>query len=357
MRLFFTTGACCLILISVLFFTKQDIVELHRLLFLTLLPAFVYGGFILTAVPDWTNYTGNIKQFAIYIYLSLWLASFCLIWDKQIFATIISLFWLSLFCFCCYLVYLNRSTKHFSLLVILLLFVFLQAGYTTTLSAKILQLQIHLNMLAIVLISFKISMMMGYQALKSSKLKDPIFIPNGIYKNLTMLFITCYLVSEYFLPQTVSGFFALSSGFMLLAKLKELHHQELLKKHYIVFYYLIQLLAGIGYVWLGFSQIHHQASSQALHLLAIASMLGTMILVMMMAGLRHSGFAEPLLPRLSIIAMISLFIAAISRSFLNELHIAFYIQIPAALLIATGLFYLFNFIPIFSKKRFSEDPD
>ena len=42
-------------------------------------------------------------------------------------------------------------------------------------------------------------------------------------------------------------FTALAVGFILLAKLRELHHHELLRKHYVRTYYLLQLFAAAGY--------------------------------------------------------------------------------------------------------------
>ena len=53
----------------------------------------------------------------------------------------------------------------------------------------------------------------------------------------------------------LAAFTAFAVGFILLAKLRELHHHELLRKHYVRTYYSLQLFAAIGYLWIGINKL------------------------------------------------------------------------------------------------------
>ena len=79
----------------------------------------------------------------------------------------------------------------------------------------------------------------------------PCFIPNIVYKNIAITFLLLHAAAELWLPAQTAGFTALAVGFILLAKLRELHHHELLRKHYVRTYYLLQLFAAAGYLWTG----------------------------------------------------------------------------------------------------------
>ncbi|OBX03534.1 hypothetical protein QV06_09800 [Gallibacterium genomosp. 3] len=89
------------------------------------------------------------------------------------------------------------------------------------------------------------------QALQKTTLKHPVFIPNPIYRNLLLFFTTIYLVAFFFLPHSITGFNALTIGFILIAQLKDLHHWELLSRYPLQLYYIVQFAFAITYVYLG----------------------------------------------------------------------------------------------------------
>ncbi|WP_386689402.1 hypothetical protein [Lonepinella sp. MS14437] len=118
---------------------------------------------------------------------------------------------------------------------------------------------IHLAVLATLGESFKLSMILSKAALKNSSLRNPIFIPNLIYRNLLAVCLVFYLLSEIFLTDNVSGFIAMGIGCLFMANLKEFHYWDLLRFSPLFAYYLLQFIASLGYLCLGFSQISQQS--------------------------------------------------------------------------------------------------
>ena len=120
----------------------------------------------------------------------------------------------------------------------------------------------------------------------------PCFIPNIVYKNIAITFLLLHAAAELWLPAQTAGFTALAVGFILLAKLRELHHHELLRKHYVRTYYLLQLFAATGYLWTGAAKLQNLPSSAPLHLITLGGMMGGVMMVWLTAGLWHSGFTK-----------------------------------------------------------------
>ncbi|WP_439259206.1 hypothetical protein [Lonepinella sp. BR2930] len=118
---------------------------------------------------------------------------------------------------------------------------------------------IHLAVLATLGESFKLSMILSQVALKNSSLNNPIFIPNLIYRNLLAVCLVFYLLSEIFLTDNVSGFIAMGIGCLFMANLKEFHYWELLRFPAFAVYYLLQLIGGMGYFYLGICQLSQQS--------------------------------------------------------------------------------------------------
>ena len=166
-----------------------------------------------------------------------------------------------------------------------------------------------------------------------------------------------HAAAELWLPAQTAGFTALAVGFILLAKLRELHHHELLRKHYVRTYYLLQLFAATGYLWTGAAKLQNLPSSAPLHLITLGGMMGGVMMVWLTAGLWHSGFTKLDYPKLCHIAVPLLFMAAVSRAFLMNVNPIFFITVPALLTIAVFVLYLFTFVPIFRENAFTDDPE
>ena len=162
---------------------------------------------------------------------------------------------------------------------------------------------------------------------------------------------------ELMLPAQTAGFTALAVGFILLAKLRELHHHELLRKHYVRTYYLLQLFAAAGYLWAGAAKLQNLPASAPLHLITLGGMMGGVMMVWLTAGLWHSGFTKLDYPKLCRIAVPILFAAAVSRAVLMNVNPIFFIIVPAILTAAVFVLYLLTFVPIFRANAFTDDPE
>ncbi|UOP01796.1 NnrS family protein [Kingella potus] len=339
------------------FFLRGDAVLFHRLVFLQLLPVAAYCGFLLTAMPDWTDYTGRLKTIGCILAAPLAFAALSLPFFPQASAFAAAACWIILFLFCSWLVWRGRNSKQFAVLLLLALFAAVQTAYAHTGDWRLLRTLVHLNIAAVMLVSFRVSIVLGAEALKECRLKDPVFIPNFVYKNTAILFLLLYAAAELLLPAQAAGFMALAAGFTVLAKLRELHHWELLRKHYVAFYYLIQLAAALGYLWLGACTLLEKPQGAPLHLITVGAMLGAVMLIFLTAGLRHSGFARLDYPAPAIAAFVCLAAAAVCRTVLQAYHPLFLMAAPAVLLAAAFALYLYCFIPIFRANAFSDDPD
>lgn len=357
MRPFFVTAALLAIAGGAVFFVSGNFVVLHRQIFLTFMPAAAYGGFLMAAMPEWTGYKGRLNVISRLSGSLLAGGLVCLPFHAQAAAFFVAAYWLGLLLFCAWLLWLDRNTDNFALLLLLVWFTVFQTAYAHTQDVDFLRALVHIHIAAVVFVSFRVSILLGNQALKECRLKDPVFIPSAVYKNMAVTFLLMYTAAERWLPPTAAGFAALSVGLILLAKLRELHHLELLRKHYVRTYYWMQLFCASGYLWLGLAKLAGRPVSAPLHLIAIGGMLGAVMMVYLTAGLWHSGFAKLDYPGLCRIAFVCLFAAALSRSLLMNIHPLFYIAVPAGLVAAAFVLYLVTFVPIFRQNPFTDDPE
>lgn len=259
--------------------------------------------------------------------------------------------------FCARLIWLDRNTDNFALLTLLAAFTVFQTAYAVSGDLNLLRAQVHLNMAAVMFVSIRVSVLLGAEALKECRLKDPVFIPNVVYKNIAITFLLLHAAAELWLPAQTAGFTAFAVGFILLAKLRELHHHELLRKHYVRTYYLLQLFAAAGYLWTGAAKLQNLPSSAPLHLITLGGMMGGVMMVWLTAGLWHSGFTKLDYPKLCRIAIPILFAAAVSRAVLMNVNPIFFITVPAILTAVVFTLYLFTFVPIFRANAFTGDPE
>ncbi|WP_298099335.1 NnrS family protein, partial [uncultured Campylobacter sp.] len=216
---------------------------------------------------------------------------------------------------------------------------------------------VHINVAAIAVVSYRISVVIGNEALREAGLKDAVFIPNFIYKNLAAFLAFALAFATPFLSDAACGFIALGIGFLFLAKLRELHYAEILSRHYMAFYYALQAACAAGYAWLGWELIRGGYAAAPLHVIAICYIYGAILFVGMIAGQRHSGISPLNFPRLSRTALVLALSAGALRAVFAGESFVLYVMIPSALFIAAVALYLINFVPIFLKNPFSADPD
>lgn len=334
-----------------------DYVAAHKFYFLFLAPSCIYAAFLLTALPDWTNFEGSLKPVSLAFAACLIAAFIASFLNLRLAAAIVGLFWAVFFIFAARLLWLDKNSNNFSILAVLAAFCACSAAYGASGDEKFLLSFVHINVAAIAVVSYRISVVIGNEALREGGLKDAVFIPNFIYKNLAAFLAFALALATPFLSEAACGFIALGIGFLFLAKLRELHYVEILSRHYMAFYYALHAACAAGYAWLGWELIRGGYSAAPLHVIAICYIYGAILFVGMIAGQRHSGISPLNFPRLSRTALVLALLAGALRAVFAGESFVLYVMIPSALFIAAVALYLINFIPIFLKNPFSADPD
>ena len=334
-----------------------DYVGAHKFYFLFLAPSCIYAAFLLTALPDWTNFEGSLKPVSLAFAACLIAAFIASFLNLRLAAAIAALFWAVFFIFAARLLWLDKNSNNFSILAVLAAFCACSAAYGASGDEKFLLSFVHINVAAIAVVSYRISVVIGNEALREGGLKDAVFIPNFIYKNLAAFLAFALALATPFLSDATCGFIALGIGFLFLAKLRELHYAEILSRHYMAFYYALQAACAAGYLWLGAALIRGGYAAAPLHVIAICYMYGAILFVGMIAGQRHSGISPLNFPRLSRAALVLALLAGALRAVFAGESFILYVMIPSALFIAAVALYLINFVPIFLKNPFSADPD
>jgi len=334
-----------------------DYVGAHKFYFLFLAPSCIYAAFLLTALPDWTNFDGSLKPVSLTFAACLIAAFIASFLNLRLAAAIVGLFWAIFFIFAARLLWLDKNSNNFSILAVLAAFCACSAAYGASGDEKFLLSFVHINVAAIAVVSYRISVVIGNEALREGGLKDAVFIPNFIYKNLAAFLAFALALATPFLSEPACGFIALGIGFLFLAKLRELHYAEILSRHYMAFYYALQAACAAGYAWLGWELIRGQYAAAPLHVIAICYIYGAILFVGMIAGQRHSGISPLNFPRLSRAALVLALLAGALRAVFAGESFVLYAMIPSVLFIAAVALYLISFVPIFLKNPFSADPD
>ncbi|PSM53083.1 putative heme-copper protein NnrS [Campylobacter blaseri] len=359
MRIFFLLSSIFVIPASLIFFTNFDFVTLHKVFFLQLMVPSAYLGFLFTAIPDWTQYHDNLKQHVIACFALLIVAFLFSFINLTIVNFTVSFIWFYMLIFSTYIVWLDRNDNQFSILFSLLCFVVLSFLYAFTDESIYLNSQVFLNCALIMLVSFRVSLAIGREALKLQKENENVFIPNGVYKNIAVFSIFLFIIGSFFIQsKIVLGFVLLASSSAILAKLKELHYIILIKNHYILFYYILELFMAIGFLGLGLSYIFNLPYEPAsLHILTISGLIGFIYFVFNVAGMRHSGFVILNFFISSKIGIVLILLATISRSFLYIYGNLFYLYLPSILLALVFAVYMYEFFIVFKDNEFSDDPE
>ena len=315
-------------------------------IFGNIVPSFIFTGFLVTAMPSWHHFKGNIRPFVVGIY-SLLILTYCLAFiNLQISILALTLVWLGLLIFAAYLMWLDKSTDNLNLLSIIFLIFLIQIGYSQNISPQYLLSLLCAYLFSSVLVLFKISVMMGSEALKVTNLKNPIFMPNKIYRNLLASLLFLYVISNLYLDSSINGFIALGIGCLFLAKLKELHYQELFIQPYIKTYYFTQSLNAICFLYLGFLQVTQQSIEPAFHLLLLSATLTSLCFMMLIIALRHCDINNLIVKGKNIYGVIVLFPMA-GLVYATPFARYFHPQLSFILLSLASLWFLKNFLPIF----------
>ena len=362
MRIFFIySGVLGILGACVLGFRIGDFIGLHQFIFLELFCASAFCGFLFTAVVDWTGFKGSLIPYSVagFVLLNLALVAKFAGFDGRIF---VAIFWLFLALCVLFWLILGKNYDNFALVFLL---------FTTAL-IEILALFdsqnlinsyaiLHCYVAGIILIGFRVSITLGRAALDRKFGKENnqyIFIPNPILKNISLLFVILLTYATLFnLDSMTQGFIAFGAGLVLLSRVAQWHHRELLSVHYTVIYYVLILGSGVLYSAFGLNLLFSAGFGlQILHGITIWTLLGFIFFIFNVSSLRHSGQIVLNLPFCGKMGLRFLFIAVISRVFLSQYLQAFYITIPAIFVGLVFLMFSGRYFIIYKNNPFTHDP-
>lgn len=345
MKTFFLSF-CILCIISVFLFSFDNI-DLHIFLFLDLALSCAYAGFLLTAFPSWFNYSYSLKKHNIILFSLFFVSFLCGFYDLFAARIVVILFWIYLVGLCYFIAF---KSKQFDTLLLPISFIpLIKIGYLLTSNTDFNYILIHVNVIALSMVNFKISFAIASSAFELLK-KDYMFIANKFYKNLVVFFVLILCIeslSDIFymqVPLEVKGFSALAVGIMIMARLSDWHYKIFWGVHYIIIFYIAQASIGLSYMVFGLSYLLDLNIANAFHLIAFTSIFFMFLIVLNIAGLRHNGLdlRFPILSRLSMGVLLA---GGIFRYFE-----CYYISL--GLVSATFLIEFFIFLKIFKETKF-----
>lgn len=357
MRIFFLASVVCIVYGCASFFMATNFVSYHQYAFLSLFAPLAYAGFLFTAIPDWTNFNKDVSLHSKLMFVIFVFSLISSVFDTNLAFAFMCMFWLYLTLFCAYLLWLDRNVDNFSVLGVLAGFSVLSVLFVLTGEVKYLSVQVHLNALAVVVMSFRVGIVTAREALVAQGEYEAVFVPNFVYKNLNLLALFVFIVAQVFeASDAVMGYISLGVALVLVARLSEWAWWVLLKHHYNALFVCVLAFLALGYGWYGVSLLGGFSYSYALHLIAICGVFGAIMLIYNIAGLRHS-WQNLCFLSLSRIGFVLLFLSGVFRAVLGYFYDAFYIAVPAVLLGVGFVLWGVDFFRIFKDYEFSEDPE
>jgi len=285
------------------------------------------SGFLLTAIPSWTN-TPHVEGRRLMLLVCIWLLSrlFMAFADTIALGMVISVniaFPLYLFFLICSPLWNDLEKKHIVFIFVLGLFLMAQTstylgwlglGENIELSRLSLYGAMYVLVYAIIVTSSRISMVVVRLALDEQDDKDSLFRPYPFRRNLAAATFLFFAIMDLILPETpILGWFALAAGAAQLDRLSDFHVGRVILKPYVLLVYLANFWIGMGCIAMGLNVFFDlDASSDIRHLFATGAMLTAILSVFTIAGLRHSGLAL-IVPKRVTVALICLVFATVLR--------------------------------------------
>lgn len=333
--------------------------NLQFFLLLQSLAGSLYAGFLFTALTKWTEDPAMLGKHMQYLWLCWLIATVSVFVSLGVAFILMFGFWFLLFFFATKLVYKHRDKRQISFL----LSVASMGLLTILLGIKVWfgafsfyhwQQFLHLNLLAFILMSFRMSRVIGAQALAQQA--DNQFIPNPYYKNLQIGLLVALVVSNLIVGHNViEGWLSLSVASVTIARLRDWHFIVFLKQPYVRWLYLSFMFIGISYAWRGLGLIGVSDTllfnpKLAIYLLTFAGFLILSYQIMQFASLRNSHVQVVYSPS-SRLAFLGLVIAGISSSLVSalmpEYELLLRVYVPNILILVAFSLYIFKFYQIF----------
>ncbi|WP_311336272.1 NnrS family protein [Cardiobacterium hominis] len=323
----------------------------HAFAFLNLCAGAGFVGFLMTALPAWTDDPAS-RSIHSYLLLALWATMlFAMPWPRlALFAC--DAFWLYLSAYTAWRVIHNRRRNLVSFVITMSILTALSLRYSQNASGATLHQMVDTMLIAVALVNFRVGRVLGNEALKDGGHDALRFIPNPYAKNISALILGLYIaVGALGAADNIQGWLALAVAAAFAARLQDWHSLLLLRAHYVRANYSVSLVLALGYAATGIGQLFAPALySPARHLLAIAAMLAMVLTIMSIAGIRHSGLKLHFY-RDTRLALALLLCAGLSRS-LGALYapsLTTIYAIPAACIAGAFTLYALRYIGIFRR--------
>ena len=323
----------------------------HAFAFLNLCAGAGFVGFLMTALPAWTDDPAP-RSIHSYLLLALWATMlFAMPWPRlALFAC--DAFWLYLSAYTAWRVIHNRRRNLVSFVITMSILSALSLRYSQNASGATLHQMVDTTLIAVALVNFRVGRVLGNEALKDGGHDALRFIPNPYAKNISALILGLYIaVGALGAADNIQGWLALAVAAAFAARLQDWHSLLLLRAHYVRANYSVSLVLALGYAATGIGQLFVPALySPARHLLAIAAMLAMVLTIMSIAGIRHSGLKLHFY-RDTRLALALLLCAGLSRS-LGALYapsLTTIYAIPAACIAGAFTLYALRYIGIFRR--------
>ena len=323
----------------------------HAFAFLNLCAGAGFVGFLMTALPAWTDDPAP-RSLHSYLLLALWATMlFAMPWPRLALLAC-DAFWLYLSAYTAWRVIHNRRRNLVSFVITMSLLSALSLRYSQNASGATLHQMVDTMLIAVALVNFRVGHVLGNEALKDGGHDALRFIPNPYAKNISALILGLYIaVGALGAADNIQGWLALAVAAAFAARLQDWHSLLLLRAHYVRANYSVSLVLALGYAATGIGQLFVPALySPARHLLAIAAMLAMVLTIMSIAGIRHSGLKLHFY-RDTRLALALLLCAGLSRS-LGALYapsLTTIYAIPAACIAGAFTLYALRYIGIFRR--------
>ena len=325
----------------------------HAFAFLNLCAGAGFVGFLMTALPAWTDDPAP-RSIHSYLLLALWATMlFAMPWPRLALLAC-DAFWLYLSAYTAWRVIHNRRRNLVSFVITMSILTALSLRYSQNASGATLHQMVDTMLIAVALVNFRVGRVLGNEALKDGGHDALRFIPNPYAKNISALILGLYIaVGALGAADNIQGWLALAVAAAFAARLQDWHSLLLLRAHYVRANYSVSLVLALGYAATGIGQLFAPALySPARHLLAIAAMLAMVLTIMSIAGIRHSGLKLHFY-RDTRLALALLLCAGLSRS-LGALYapgLTTIYAIPAACIAGAFTFYALRYIGIFRRTK------
>ena len=323
----------------------------HAFAFLNLCAGAGFVGFLMTALPAWTDDPAP-RSIHSYLLLALWATMlFAMPWPRLALLAC-DAFWLYLSAYTAWRVIHNRRRNLVSFVITMSILSALSLRYSQNASGATLHQMVDTMLIAVALVNFRVGRVLGNEALKDGGHDALRFIPNPYAKNISALILGLYIaVGALGTADNIQGWLALAVAAAFAARLQDWHSLLLLRAHYVRANYSVSLVLALGYAATGIGQLFAPALySPARHLLAIAAMLAMVLTIMSIAGIRHSGLKLHFY-RDTRLALALLLCAGLSRS-LGALYapsLTTIYAIPAACIAGAFTLYALRYIGIFRR--------